>query len=302
MKIAFKNALMALLCAGSALLAPSAQAASLWNDPSYIQRQAELAIAKAAGKALQQAVIAARDSEALTSASCTDLDTARRNAALEFYERGQPPDPSKIIQNTTCFIDVAAIKIPVSLTGIGFLDGLISDFGQKMMNGACGKLGSYINDLKNSAMSQISGAVSGATGGALNLGQLSAGVITVNVGGQNIKLIEGVDPTQQLMNAGNTLANQAIQQATNAIAQSTYDSINGTLGQNSGSGVSQANAAVAQATADYKAAQCQYNGVGANETCPCPTANSLLNGTQNIYPQCTDTYDPWWSNSGGNGP
>lgn len=295
MKIAFKSALLALLCAGSALVAPSVQAASLWNDPSYIQRQAELVLAQAAGKAAQDAVIAARNSEALTSASCTDLETARRNAALEFYNRGQPPDPSNIIQNTTCFIDVAAIKIPVSLTGIGFLDGLISSFGQKMINGACGKLGSYINDLKNSAMSQISGAVAGATGGALNLGQLSAGAISVNVGGQNINLSAGMDPTQALMNAGNTLANQAIQQATNAIGQSTYDSINGTLDPNSG-------AAAAQATAEYKAAQCQYNGVGANETCPCPTAASLPNGTQNTYPQCADTYQPWsWDGGGGGG-
>lgn len=295
MTFSLKTAILTLALTSSAFLMPSAQAASLWSDPAFVQRQAELVIAQTAGKAAQDAVIATRNSDALSSASCTELATARKTSALQFYKRGQPPDPSNIIQNTTCFIDISAIKIPVSLTGIGFLDGLISGFATKMLNNSCGKLGSFITDLKNSALSQIGSVVGSTTGGSLNLGQLNAGLITVNIGGQLITLDPNLDNTAILQAAGNTLGNQAIQAATDAISQSTYDAINGTMDPNAG-------AAADQALAEYKQVQCQANGVGANETCPCPTAASLPGGVQSVYPQCTSTYQPWYYNGGGGGP
>lgn len=286
MKNALKTAFLALVCAGSSLFAPLAKAQSLWSDPAYVQRQADLSVARVAGLAAQQAVVAARDSAALTSATCTSLDDARRLAAEAYVTRGQPPDPSRIIQNTTCFLDVAATQIPVALTGIGFLDGLINGFLSRMINGACSQLSSYIGDLKNSAMSQISGAVSSATGGSLSLSQLSNPNVTVNVGGQNITLNENTNVGQVLQIAGNTAINQAVNAAVANIGQSTYDAINGTMDPN-------ANLASLNALNEYKAIQCQVSGVGANDTCPCPTPESLAGVGQSVYPQCANTYVPW---------
>lgn len=267
----------------SAFICSSAEATNLWSDPAYIQRQAELQIARLDGVSAQKAVTSMRDSEAVSSATCTQLDEARKEAAVAFMERGQPPDPSRVIQNSTCYLDVIGIKIPVALTGIGWLDGVISNVLQKVQAGACGKLNSYVDDLKNNAASQIRNT----TGGALNLGQLNADSISLNIGGQNVQVNGSTDVSSVLQQAGNTAATQAVNEATANIGQSTYDSINGTLDPNAGQ-------ALSNAQGEVKRVQCQQRGVGANETCPCPAASSLSGGTQNVYPQCADTYQPWY--------
>ncbi|MGJ7523510.1 hypothetical protein ACSFA0_23720 [Variovorax sp. LT1P1] len=267
--------------------------ASIWSDPAYIQRQADLTTARRAGVDAEAAAGAVRDAAALASASCTDLDAARKTSALAFMDRGQPPDPSRVIQNSTCFLDVAAFQVPVSLTGIGFLDGLLNNIMTKMVAGACGKLNSYISDLKNSALSQISGAIRNATGGALSIGSLDNPSISVEVGGQTIRIDDNTDVASALQAAGTNAAVRAANEAAGNLEQSTYDAIKGTLDPNAG-------AAVEQARAEVKQVQCNVRGVGANETCPCPTPESLAGGTQTLYPQCSDTYKPWdFTSSGG---
>ena len=260
-----------------ALVGPSQAAVNLLNDPDFLQRQAQMIVARQAGLAIQNALVAARDQAAQSSNECTVLAESKKTAALDHMKRGQPPDPSRIIQNTTCFVDLASIKIPVALTGIGFLDGFINMFLSKMVNDSCNKLGTFIADLKSSALSQIANS----TGASLSLSQINLTTIPVTIDGRTFNVEDTQLGTAALIAAGTTAAAQAVAQATANMPQSTYDTIHGTLPPNNSQQM------IDQTNARIKQLQCEFNGIGANETCPCPTE------PQSMYPQCS-SYVPWW--------
>lgn len=172
-----RTAILAMVLAGQAAIPTLSFAATGWNDPQFLQEKAELLMARATGAQAQQSAIDSRDAAALSSAECTAISTSARDAATAYVSRGQPISPETVIQNSTCFLDVMDIKIPVSMTGIGFLDSIIGSLMSKLMSSACSKSMSFINDLKNSAVNQLTSGINGA----LKMDSLS--IAGVNVSG-----------------------------------------------------------------------------------------------------------------------
>ncbi|MGJ7523511.1 hypothetical protein ACSFA0_23725 [Variovorax sp. LT1P1] len=190
-----------------------AHSATGWDDPKFLQEKAELLMARATGAQAQQTAVAARDTKALSSAECTALEVSAKQAATQYVERGVVVSPGSVIQNSTCFLDIAQIKIPVSLTGIGFLDGLINRFMTNLMSSACAKGMSFLNDLKSSAINQITSGVNGA----LNINQLN--VAGVNVGGAI-----GSTVSQATNGAVNAATTDLIRNATNSASSNSSSS------------------------------------------------------------------------------
>lgn len=270
---------------------------SMFSDESAAAAFQSRIVAAEAERTTQAAVmkgaVAQRDAAALSSSTCSDLDQARKTQALAWYDRGRPVDPSMIIQNSTCLMDVVKIRIPVSLTGIGFLDGIISTIGNKLLSSACGALQSYITNLKNSAISQISGAVSNGTGGALNISGITSGNVSVNVGGVGVGANLNNSGSQIIDSATNQVSgqvsNRVVNEVTGQVNQAAYDAFR----KSTAPAPVSAPVSVQSATKDYKQVQCSVNGVGANDSCPCPAPASLPGRTQSKYPACSDTYVPW---------
>lgn len=94
---------------------------------------------------------AAINSLAASDADCAALGNAGVAQAQASVRASMPPDPTTVIQNTTCFLDVMSIKIPT--TGFGILDFLIGTLNSFLKTTACKASSSYWNNLK----AQISG-------------------------------------------------------------------------------------------------------------------------------------------------
>lgn len=197
-----RKAILVMVLASQAVIPTLSFAATGWNDPQFLREKAELLMARAVGAQLQQAAIQARDAAALSSAECTAIGTAARDAAKSYVERGQPISPESVIQNSTCFLDVMDIKIPVSMTGIGFLDGIIGKLLTNLMSSACSKSMAFINDLKNNAINQLKNGVNGA----LRMDSLS--IAGVNVSGTVNNAVSG---------ASNNIINNATNGVTNGV-------------------------------------------------------------------------------------
>lgn len=198
------------------LLTPLASiAAGGMDDPRLLMEKAELLMARATGAQAQGSAVASRNAQALSAAECTAIEASARDAAAAYVDRGQPVSPGSVIQNSTCFMDILGIKIPVSMTGIGWLDGVISTVASKAMTSACSAGMSYMNDLRSSAVNQIR---SGATG-ALQINQL-------NIGGVNVG--------SSVNSATSQATNSLISNASNAASAT---STSGLFGSSSGSGL-----------------------------------------------------------------
>lgn len=112
------------------------------------------------------------DQQAKDEQTCTDIEEAAKQAAERKIMRNAPPDPSKIIQNTSCFLDLATVKIPVIMTGMGFIDSIIQQAIQRFMTGVCKKAQNFLGDLQSKAMQQVqSVAGNGVAGLALDYAQ-----------------------------------------------------------------------------------------------------------------------------------
>lgn len=214
-----RTAILAIVLAGQAALPTLSFAATGWNDPKFLQEKAELLMARAVGAQLQQTAIQARDAAALSSAECTAISTSARDAAKSYIERGQPISPEKVIQNSTCFLDVMDIKIPVSMTGIGFLDGIIGKLLTKLMSSACSKSMAFINDLKNNAINQLKNGVNGA----LRMDSLT--IAGVNVSGTINNSVSG---------ATNTIINNATNAGSAALTNAYTNGGSGNIFSNGG--------------------------------------------------------------------
>jgi hypothetical protein len=102
---------------------------------------------------------------------CNNLNTAKQNAAAGYVENKLPPDPTTVIQNSSCFLDVMDIKIPT--TGFGFLDSFMGNLTPMLQSTACNKSTAFWNTTKNKMTSgqyggltnQVFGAVSSAASG-----------------------------------------------------------------------------------------------------------------------------------------
>lgn len=111
---------------------------------------------------------------AASSPDCDNLMKAKKQAAENHIKNKIPPDPTKTIQNSTCFIDVMNIQIPMS--GIGFLDSVVSFLGPYVQNSACNATAGWWNEMKTKAASgnyvdlvnQGFGAMGGTSGGTFS--------------------------------------------------------------------------------------------------------------------------------------
>ena len=133
-----------------------------YDEAAFLREKALIMQARATGAELQKSLADQRDAAAVSSELCKEVDASARGAAKGHVERGVVVSPANIIQNSTCFGDVFKIKIPVSMTGIGFLDGIISKIGNQLLSSACSQAMGFVNNLKNSAINQISSGVRGA--------------------------------------------------------------------------------------------------------------------------------------------
>lgn len=159
-----------LASAVGATLAVSTVSAADLDDIAEKQRTAEFraAVSKEIQTAVQKQSEKQRqnDRQAEEAQECKDIFEAGKMIAENAVRRNTPPDPTKIIQNTTCFTDLSAVKIPVIVTGMGFIDSIIKAAIQRFLTGACSKAQNFLGDLQSTAMSQLNNGI----GGALNFG------------------------------------------------------------------------------------------------------------------------------------
>jgi uncharacterized protein (UPF0147 family) len=88
-----------------------------------------------------QASIVQMNQQAATSADCQQMAEAATNAAETYASQTVPPDPTEVIQNSTCYVDIAQIQIPV--TGLWILDTIFSALTQFMRNASCNQTTNY---------------------------------------------------------------------------------------------------------------------------------------------------------------
>lgn len=147
-------------------LAPLAAQATYISDPNLIALKQRVIAAATAGDGAAGALAQSeRDIQAKQAADCQAVEDNARQSAINSVTRHMPPDPSKFTQNTTCLVDVATVQIPVVLTGIGFIDAIISGAIQRFMTGTCQKATGFLSDLQGSALNQLNSS----TGGTANL-------------------------------------------------------------------------------------------------------------------------------------
>lgn len=91
------------------------------------------------------ATVAQLNSQAQSDPACAAISTAGINAAQQFVKTAMPPNPTSMIQGSTCFLDIMAIKIPT--TGIGFIDGLIASVVKFAMDKACALTNNFWADM-----------------------------------------------------------------------------------------------------------------------------------------------------------
>ena len=82
----------------------------------------------------------------LSNNNCKSLLQAKQNAASAYVVSRVPPNPTTVIQNSTCFIDVMDIAIPV--TGNSFLDTLVQQFSPFLRSSACQIEGAWWGNMK----------------------------------------------------------------------------------------------------------------------------------------------------------
>ena len=170
----YKPLAVAVLGIAGLIGAPSVAFSATAEEAALLQEKIDILQARMSGNQSLNTAIQSRDTQALSSAECTAIEAAAKQAATEYVKRGQPVSPEKVIQNSTCFLDVIQIRIPVSITGIGFLDAILNQFLNKMLTSSCDKGMAFLNDLKTSAINQITSGINSS----LNLNQLNVAGIT----------------------------------------------------------------------------------------------------------------------------
>lgn len=100
------------------------------------------------------------DTDAAASEDCNDLHARAAAKAKETVTASKPPEPSKIIQNSTCFVDLAQFDIPILVTssGIGFIDAIIDSYIHQFITDGCSAATGFLDDITGGALSTFDGA------------------------------------------------------------------------------------------------------------------------------------------------
>ena len=75
------------------------------------------------------------DDTALQSQECEVLEKSRITSAEDVFREGRPPDPRRFIQKTSCYTDIANIRIP--MLGGGFMSGIVDAVLRLLARGNC---------------------------------------------------------------------------------------------------------------------------------------------------------------------
>lgn len=102
---------------------------------------------------------------AFSDANCKDILQTAQEARVEAAKRYTPPSPVNVIRDSTCFVDVIAIKIPHS--GIGYLDQLRPQIIELASKSACNSSNGFWSKISNSVKN---GSVAELLGSAINAG------------------------------------------------------------------------------------------------------------------------------------
>ena len=132
---------------GVALLASSMAGAQDASSQLNFVRSLKAAYAAQSSSSGTAAARAELNSGAQSSPDCQALMTAKQNAASNHVRNKLPPDPTTVIQNTTCFLDVMEIQIPT--TGIGFLDAVVGAVTPFLQSTACDSMTSWWGDMQS---------------------------------------------------------------------------------------------------------------------------------------------------------
>ena len=197
MKTMTKNAasLLALFCSMQVLPAAASTDISMYAE-SYRKELATDAIANSTSNAVQSATTSARSSK-----SCTDLKASAKAAAEQSVRNHLPPDPTKVIEKSTCFVSVAKIKIPA--TGYGFADAIVSGLLGMMENGCANSTNSWTAIVNAANVGNISGLSNMQVLQAIQSGNTSQ-IVTAAAqqsGNTNVQAVVRNVPTQELINA-----------------------------------------------------------------------------------------------------
>lgn len=206
-------ALSAVVLAAPMLATTTASAGVSLNDPAILQIKAAMIQAMQQGTQAQAAQQAQQDQAARSSQDCTDIANEAKNSANAVVTRNQPPDPTKVVQNTTCFVDIATVQIPVIMTGMSFIDSIINSQVQKFLTGACNKAQSFLGDLQSQAMAQLNNATGGAAGLVMGYAQNGTGNLSDL---QNIGMGAAQNAINSTLNSVANTANNAISNAWNS--------------------------------------------------------------------------------------
>lgn len=188
--------------------APAPATAQSLNDPQVLQIKAAMIQAMINGNSAQAAAQAQQDAAARTSAECAAVQAEAQRSAEAKVIRNTPPDPTKVIQNTTCYVDVATVQIPVILTGIPFIDTIIQQYLQRFLTGQCNRSLNFFGTLQNTALAQLRSG-----GGSLVLNYAQTGLPNLgalqNAGAANIPPGSTVPPpnTNSAINGVNDMFN-----------------------------------------------------------------------------------------------
>ena len=87
--------------------------------------------------------------KALSNANCREIVTSADTAKKFYVARHMPPDPTKVIRSSTCFVDVLKIKIP--RTGSAILDGLVGKLTDLASGPVCSATSDYWGKIATAA-------------------------------------------------------------------------------------------------------------------------------------------------------
>lgn len=136
-----------------------ANAGMAMNNPEVLAIKKKVIEAMIAGTeaAVQKQVDL--DTDAAASEDCNDLHARAVAIAKETVTASKPPEPSKIIQNSTCFVDLAQFDIPIMVTssGIGFIDAIIDSYIHQFITDGCSAATGFLDDITGGALSAFDG-------------------------------------------------------------------------------------------------------------------------------------------------
>jgi hypothetical protein len=132
------------------------------GDAAYARRMRVLYAKDAVANSTAPAEAALKQ-QAMSSGNCRDIVVSADTAKKAHVVRHMAPDPTQVIKNSTCFVDVLKIKIPS--TSFAFVDGLVNQLSGFAEKSLCSSTQGYWNNIASAAASgNIKGLASQAIG------------------------------------------------------------------------------------------------------------------------------------------